>query len=122
MKIKLGGLMLYIEYEQYKRRYHQVQSQYDELLTKKEKLIAQKKPTDEVNAKLDEFRLLLNDRKNLLILKEDELRKSKDSEDIIYRMKYIDKASVQSIRFVVHYCETEVYRKLGKINKNLKNI
>lgn len=122
MKIKLGGLMLYIEYEQYKRRYHQVQNQYDELLTKKENLIARKKPTDEVNAKLDELWLLLNDRKNLLILKEDELRKSKDSEDIIYRMKYIDKASVQNIRFVVHYCETEVYRKLGKINKNLKNI
>lgn len=114
--------MLYIEYETFKRRYHKLQKEFDGVLSKKERIIAQKKSTDKINEKLDEIRKTLDDRKKLMNDKEQELRSSKEAEDVIYRMKYIDNASVNTIRHIVHYSETEVYRKLAKINKNLKNI
>jgi hypothetical protein len=138
---------IYLTYEEYKRNYYKVQKLYNEILEEKEKLFAKTQPKstkfDKINVdggnisnsfddyliikekkqidkRLDEIKIISEDRKKLLDAKEDELRKSKEWIDKIYVYKYIENLQVRKIIHLVPYEEAQVYRKLEEIKKTLK--
>ena len=134
-------------YEEYKNKYYETQREYDIILTEKEKLFSITQPsaikfdkevvsggiTDntfekylilkeekKIDQRLKEIKSILDDRKRLLKLKEQELRTSSDVQDKIYMYRYIDKLNVYKIAKLVGYSEPQVYRILKKIQRNLK--
>lgn len=138
---------IYLTYEEYKRNYYKVQKLYNEILEEKEKLFAKTQPKstkfDKINVdggnisnsfddyliikekkqidkRLNEIKIISEDRKKLLDAKEDELRKSKEWIDKIYVYKYIENLQVRKIIHLVPYEEAQVYRKLEEIKKTLK--
>lgn len=138
---------IYLTYEEYKRNYYKVQKLYNEILEEKEKLFAKTQPKstkfDKINVdggnisnsfddyliikekkqidkRLNEIKIISEDRKKLLDAKEDELRKSKEWIDKIYVYKYIENLQVRKIIHLVPYKEAQVYRKLEEIKKTLK--
>lgn len=138
---------IYLTYEEYKKNYYKVQKLYNEILEEKEKLFAKTQPKstkfDKINVdggnisnsfddyliikekkqidkRLNEIKIISEDRKKLLDAKEDELRKSKEWIDKIYVYKYIENLQVRKIIHLVPYEEAQVYRKLEEIKKTLK--
>lgn len=138
--------MIYKTYEEYKNRYYMTQQNYNDLLTEKERLFVRTQPNairyDKLNVKsspnsnvledyviekekkqldrrIAEMKVLLDDRRNLMLLKEAELRKSKDMYDRIYTMRYLEDMSVERIAKKVNYSVSQVYRILTKIIASL---
>lgn len=114
--------MVFIEYEQYKRKYHDTQKKYDELLTKKEGILSRKayhRELKAINQRISDIQSLLNERELLFRLKEDELRNSKEPIDKVYYLRNIENMNVRRISKIVHYSETQVYRILNTINETL---
>lgn len=138
---------IYITYEEYKRNYYKVQKLYNEILEEKEKLFAKTQPKStkfdkiivdggnisnsfdnyliikekkQIDKRLNEIKIISEDRKKLLDAKEDELRKSKEWIDKIYVYKYIENLQVRKIIHLVPYEEAQVYRYLDEIKKTLK--
>ncbi len=138
--------MIYKTYEEYKNRYYMTQQNYNDLLTEKERLFVRTQPNairyDKLNVKsspnsnvledyvienekrqldrrIAEMKVLLDDRRNLMLLKEAELRKSKDMYDKIYTMRYLEDMSVERIAKKVNYSVSQVYRILTKIIASL---
>lgn len=139
--------MLYIQYNDYKNKYHNAQKEYDEIISEKEKLFAATQPQatvydkekvnggspsnvfDEyliqkekknIEARLTEARSILNERKRLLTDKQEELLQSKNDYDILYRYKYIDNLRVRVICRKMPYCRASIYNMLNEIRKNIK--
>lgn len=139
--------MIYPIYEEYKNKYYETQKEYDNILSEKEKLFTLTQPsavkfdkvvvsggiTDntfekylilkeekKIDQRLEEIKLLLDDRKRLLKLKEQELRSSTHIQDKIYKYRYIDKLKVYKIAKLVGYSEPQIYRILKNIKNNLK--
>ncbi len=140
--------MLYLDYERSRRAYLEIQCRYNEILREKENLFLKTQPQTAqfntnscikgakgnsfesyliekelrcIDERLEEAKAILNDRKELLKLKEQELRNSKDSHDKIYRMKYIDGYKTIKIANVLGYDKSSVYRMLHIINENIRN-
>lgn len=138
--------MVYKTYEEYKNRYYMTQQNYNDLLTEKERLFVRTQPNairyDKLNVKsspnsnvledyviekekkqldrrIAEMKVLLDDRRNLILLKEAELRKSRDMYDRIYTMRYLEDMSVERIAKKVNYSVSQVYRILTKIIASL---
>lgn len=139
--------MIYIEYEEYKSKYHAAQKEFNDILTEQEKLFSKTQPqsTDYskdkvksssfsnpfanyviakqeklIDERLVEARSILKDRRTLLLAKEEELNKSKDYIDIVYKLYYIDKLSIRKIGEEINYSKSQIYEILRKIQKNLK--
>lgn len=129
--------MVYEDYESFKRQYHNTQLQYDAILSKKESLFAMtqphttnyekeivsggtpknsfdtyliKKEEQQIDEKLAEIKSILEDREQLLKLKEQELRASNEIKDKIYRYREIDKLRVYKIARLIGYSERQIYR------------
>lgn len=138
--------MLYEEYELYKNKYYEAQKKYNEILSEKEELFARtqpkstsydkefvnggkpsnnfdnylvKKEKKQIDQRLEEARSILEDRKKLLELKEEELRLSKNWLDIIYIYYYIEKLSARKIEKRIPFSKTEICRKLKIIRENI---
>ena len=138
--------MLYIEYHEYRDKYYDAQRKYDEVLSEKEHLFIKTQPKatqydkevvsggspsnsfddyviakekKQIDERLEEAKSILEDRERLLKLKEEELRLSKDWHDKVYVYKYLDNLSVNEIKYKMHYCRSNIYEILKKINKNI---
>lgn len=139
--------MIYITYEEYKTKYLDAQKKYDEILSEKEELFIKTQPSsttydkeavsgsivhsdpfttyahkmqeNKVDERLDAARSILEDRRRLLKLKEEELRQSKNWEDIIYVQKYLENKPVKVIKARMPYCRSSIYGILKKIEKNI---
>lgn len=138
---------IYITYEEYKKKYYEVQMLYNNILEEKERLFAKTQPQstkfDKINVdggrlsnsfddyliikekkqidkRLEEIKIISNDRKMLLEEKESELRKSKEWIDKVYVYKYLDNIKVKKIIHLIPYEEAQVYRMLDEIKKSLK--
>lgn len=134
-------------YEEYKKRYYEVQKLYNKILEEKERLFAKTQPQstkfDKINVdggspnnsfddylivkekkqidkRLEEIKIISNDRKILLDIKESELRNSKEWIDKVYVYKYLDNIRVKKIIHLVPYEEAQVYRMLEEIKKTIK--
>lgn len=129
--------MVYEDYEEFKKQYHKTQLQYNEILSKKENLFAMTQPhtTDygkvmvdggtpknsfdtylirkeeqQIDEKLAEIKSILEDREQLLKLKEQELRASNEIKDRIYKYRELDKLRVYKIAHMIGYSERQIYR------------
>ena len=136
--------MLYVVYEDYKTKFHDAQQVLDEIICEKEELFAKtqpqstdfgKEPTNDgvlndkffeyvkekqnkqIDERLAEAKSIVNDRKELLLSKEEELRKSKNEYDIIYKYYFIDCLSIRQIERRIPSSKSEIDRKLQKIKK-----
>ena len=142
----MGGV--YIDYEIYKCKYLEIQAKYNEILTEKENLFTKTQPNairydklqieggklvgngfdeyliakeeDKIDERLTEARQLLEDRERLLKLKEKELRASKDKLDQIYCMRFVDNKRPYAIARALNYSESQIYRILDKIQKDIR--
>lgn len=139
--------MIYLDYEKFRQSYLETQRRYDEILSEKEKLFALTQPQAvqfykepcaggdkgspfdsyliekerrRIDERLEEAKILLGERKELLMQKGQELRKSIDCHDKIYRMKFIEGCSVIKIATVLGYDNSSVYRILRIIGNKIK--
>ena len=135
---------IYVVYEDYKKVYYEVQKQYNQTLEEREKLFAKTQPQSlkfdkliidnnnynnafesyliakermQIDKRISELKIILEDRKNLLETKEKELRKSKQWIDKLYVYKYIENLSVKEILQLMPYEEAQIYRMLKQIKK-----
>lgn len=138
--------MLYVEHNQLRTKYILVQMQYDAILSEQEALFARTQPAginyakeratggnptnpfDEyitakeqkrIDERLKEIKSILDDRKELLDLKERELRLSKEWDDIIYTYYFLDRLTITQIEIRLPYSRVQIWRKLNKIKDNL---
>ncbi len=140
--------MIYLDYEKCRQNYLEAQRRYDEILSEKEKLFALTQPKAvrfdkepcvggnkgspfdsyliekerrRIDERLEEAKILLSERKELLMQKGQDLKKSTDCHDRIYRMKYIEGLRVIKIASVLGYDKSSVYRILRVISDNIRN-
>lgn len=138
--------MIYKEYVEYKTKYYEAQNIYDVVLNEKEVLFlkTQPKATDydkervsggspnnafdsyliakekkQIDARLEEAKSILEDREKLFKLKEEELRASKDWNDIIYIYYYIENLSIRKIAMRIPFSATQIFRIIQIIRKNI---
>lgn len=138
--------MLYLDYEKLKNMYIETQKRYMSVLDEQEKLFSKTQPIGirfdkesvtgsgkgytfddyliekeqkQIDAKIKEIKQMVEERVHLLKLKETELRASKQAYDRIYVLKYLDGLRVYKIAPMMHYSESQVYRILASIEKNI---
>ena len=135
--------MVYQIYEEYKWNFLVAQERFMEMLTEKERIFTKTQPNairydkekiqtspdgnileeyviemerKRINERLAELRLIMSDREGLLRLKEYELKTSKDIDDQIYCLKYLENKKVEKIAKFLGYSESQIYRRLEKID------
>lgn len=138
--------MVFIEYEKLKKQYDNMQNVCDSILREKEKYFTRTQPNairydkvavtggvhengfDEylaecekhkIDERLNEAINILHARGELLYLKEQELRASKDINDIIYVMYFLDHAKVVTIAMALCYSQSQTYKIIDKIKKRI---
>ena len=136
--------MIYPEFERYKIKYSSLQEQFKGLLDEKERLFTKALPNairydrervqsspncnpleeyaiaiDEagIDKALSEARTLLQDWEKLLDMKGQELERSQDVYDKIYRYRIINNYGINKISRILGYSKSQVYRKLGQVKK-----
>ena len=137
--------MIYPEYESCKAKVSELQNQFDRLLTEKERIFTKALPNairydkehvqtsggsnpleeyvisldeKQIDEKLNQIRILLDDRNRLLEMKEKELFKSQDLHDKVYRMRFIEGCGIKKIARILNYSKAHVYRILDEIKKH----
>lgn len=136
--------MVYVEYEKLKKQYDYMVGITDQILKEKENLFCKTQPNAiqydkvsvtggkhengfddyleecekrKIDKRLNEAICILNARAELVRLKEQELRASKEPIDVIYCMKVLDNVKVPTIAMALNYSEMQIYRFLNKIKK-----
>ena len=137
-------MFVYMDYERFRKEYIETQNKFDEILKEKELLFSKTQPKSpkwdkvgssgqqnpfeeylilkekrQIERRLAEAKTLLEDRKKLLMLKQQELMNSKNNVDKIYRMRYIEHINITRIAMSVNYSESQVYRILNNIRQNI---
>lgn len=137
-------MFVYMDYERFRKEYIETQNKFDEILKEKELLFSKTQPKSpkwdkvgssgqqnpfeeylilkekrQIEKRLAEAKTLLEDRKKLLMLKQQELMNSKNNVDKIYRMRYIEHINITRIAMSVNYSESQVYRILNNIRQNI---
>lgn len=126
--------MVWVEYQRLKAEYDRSQGHLTALLNKQEEIFwktqpaairydkdkVQTSPSDHItdllvkSADLDKLietaRKTVDERQHLLMLKKKELRQSRDIEDKIYTLYFIDRMSVNKIAYCIGYSKRQVYR------------
>lgn len=138
--------MLYQDYYCYWQRYREAQRIYDEILAEKEQLfeLTQPQGTDyskdrisggervkvfdlyvaqkeerRLDQRLEEIKSVVTDRKELLEMKEQELRASKQWHDRIFTYYILDNLSIRQIESRIPYSRRQIYRILDEIKTKL---
>ena len=136
--------MVFIEYENLKAKYVSIQQICDQILQEKEKYFVRTQPdairydklnvaggekknhfdeylqnceSKRIDERLNEAVNILHARAELLKIKEQELRESKDIYDIVYTMKNLDNIKIHTIARALNYSESQIYRIIDKIQK-----
>lgn len=74
-----------------------------------------------MNEKIAQLNQTLDDRYQILRRKRDELRQSKNIYDRIYVYYCIERLSIVKISYLTNYSQSQIYRKLEKMNINVKD-
>ena len=141
--------MVYIEYEIFRIKYLDSQQAYDEILTEKEELFAKTQPksvkfdqervggsmTDssfddyliqkerkKIDLRLSEAKTIMEEREELLHIKEQELRNSNEVIDRLYCLRILDRQKMARIARTINYSESHIYRLMGEIFKTMKKM
>lgn len=75
--------------------------------------------TENIDEQINELKAILDERYNVLMRAEQELRNSRDWNDRIYVYKYLDKLTIKQIERKVPYSRRQLYRILDRIRDNL---
>ena len=75
----------------------------------------------EINERLAEAKGILEEWRSLLGDKEQELRQSKNIDDELYCMRFIDHMRVRDIARKLHYSQPQIYRRIKSIRENLQH-
>lgn len=75
--------------------------------------------TENIDEQINELKVILDERYNVLMRAEQELRNSRDWNDKIYVYKYLDKLTIKQIERKVPYSRRQLYRILDRIRDNL---
>ena len=108
--------MLYIQTEEARRGYMNACRTYGDLIGERERLNG--KQAERLDERIIEARFIMNERKNLYESLLEQLRRSNDVCDKVYRYRYIDRLKVFRVAMNVGYSEAQVYRILKKIRAN----
>lgn len=138
--------MLYGDYAECEAKYHDAQSTYDGVLEDRELLFERTQPKStqydkerlsggkqtnvfddyliqlerkRINERLEEADKILELRKHLLELKEEELRKSTDPADRVYVLRHLDHYRIHKIASIINYSESQIYRILANIRTEI---
>jgi len=138
--------MKYIEYAESRERYEVAKGRLEDLLREKEELFDRTQPRsvpfdkERVDGggtshpfeeylialertKLDEriaaAREILQDRSQLLKETEEDLRRSAETEDVIYCLRILDGRKVAEVAAATYYSEAQIYRVLREIDRNI---
>lgn len=141
--------MNYIEYEIYRIKYLDSQQAYDDILTEKEELFAKTQPKSvkfdqervgggipestfdsyliekerkKIDLRLAEAKTIMEEREELLQVKEQELRNSNEVIDKLYCLKVLDRLKMARIARIINYSESHIYRLMGEIYRNIKKM
>lgn len=138
--------MLYIDYVILKQSYDESLRRLKELLDRKEEAFTRTLPSairydlqkvlhsitshstlddyvmdvEKIDQQIRSAKIILMDRKEMLDLKEEELKKSRDVDDRVYYLKYIQRLTVEQIAIRMHYSEGNIYYHLAKIKHQIK--
>lgn len=138
--------MLYIEHHDCENKYIAAQIAYGKILYEKERLFEITQPgaiaydktlvsgggennafdtylalkeKSRIDERLNEAKAILDDRSNLLTLKEAELKASPNYFDRVYYLRYIENLPVKQIAAKIPYCKTQIYEMLNMIKMNI---
>lgn len=141
--------MVYIEFEEFRMKYCESQRKYEQILTEKEVLFAKTQPKSiqfdkervsggspdnafdtyliqkeqkKIDVRLAEAKSIMEERENLLRLKEEELRHSNEIIDKVYCCRVLDKMKMARITRILNYSESHIYRMLGEIFRTMKKM
>ena len=141
--------MIFLEYEDYRGKFLSAQKKYDEVLTQKEALFDRTQPngvafdkekvggTAEYNSfdeyliqmekkrideRLEEIKRIMDDRWNLLLDKEDELRSSQDIMDRLYVMRFLEHQKMQKIERQINYSRARIYQLMNSLLNDVRKI
>ena len=138
--------MLYVDYVILKQSYDESLRRLKELLDRKEEAFTRTLPSairydlqkvlhsitshstlddyvmdvEKIDQQIRSAKIILMDRKEMLDLKEEELKKSRDVDDRVYYLKYIQRLTVEQIAIRMHYSEGNIYYHLAKIKHQIK--
>ena len=139
--------MLYLDYEDAKESYKKALGDYEAILAEKEALFRKTQPRAvqfdkekvkggkpsnpfesylvqkekrRIDERLDEAKKILNERLRLLNEAGKALYESRELEDKVYRMRYVERFRVRRIAKNLNYSEAQVFRILKKIQSELK--
>lgn len=140
-------MALYMDYHILRSKYHEAQMSVDLILSEKEKLFAKTQPRSikfdservsgggqsnpfeeyviqlekhKIDFRLNEAKTIMEDRLELMLNKEGELRASNDVADKIYCLRVLDRKRLQTIMAITHYSRSHIYRILHEIYENTK--
>lgn len=139
--------MVWMEYQRLKAEFERSQGRLTALLDRKEEIFwktqpaavrydkdkVQTSPSDhitdllvkaaDIDKLVDASRKIVEERQHMLMLKKKELRQSRDIEDKIYTLYFIDRMSVNKIAYCIGYSKRQVYRiiKNQKMSQNVTN-
>lgn len=98
------------DYIHYKERFQDIQKRFDEALDRQEDMINASKVDVKILKEVDNLRGLLQDRERLLKSAEDDLRRSKETNDQIFVARYIDGIPPEQIAEDLGYSRSQIYR------------
>ena len=138
--------MIYEEYEAIRSKIRKIEKELFDLINKRDDLfdltqpksskfdkeiVDGKNPTnlmeqyviqkEYLNEKINQLNQTLDDRYQILRRKRDELRQSKNIYDRIYVYYCIERLSIVKISYLTNYSQSQIYRKLEKMNINVKD-
>ncbi len=142
--------MLYIDYYKQLKKYTKKLNELSNLIDRKEELFLKTQPggidynrnhvkgheekmtsieayviqmeIEEIDKKINNLKPIITDRYFLLKKIETNLRNSKEIEDRIFVLYFIEKYSYRKISKIVHYSKSNIGNILDKITKTIQNI
>lgn len=113
--------MVYQEYERYKKKYYESQKHYEKMLNLKEHKVLKGINIFD-NEQLDIAKTIMYDRKELLELKEKELRASPEMFDKVYVYRFLNKLKIYQIAMKTGYSERQICRYIKEMHKKIDEL
>lgn len=74
-----------------------------------------------INRRLSEAKKICDEWRGILMIKEHDLRASKNIDDELYCMRFLDHKRVREIARATHYSKSQVYKRLQTISEKIKH-
>lgn len=138
-------MFIFVSFELLRQKYSEIQQTLTDTITEKEKLFSKTQPKSpnwnkmpsssdankfdsyliakekaKIDERIEEMQQILEERRNLLKIRERDLYESKDLFDKAYRMRYLETKPVPELVRKLHTSRTQVYRILKFIKKQIE--